>query len=188
MMRALRHCLSLMTLLVSAVHAQDHSAHAGHGAAPPTLPREVGQDAYAAIAEIVAILTQDAATDWSKVDVEALRQHLRDMQLVTVAATVTAQEIPGGALFLVRGEGEVLGAIRRMAPAHAAATVSELPFLVRVSDRSDAVEVRITAATPTDAREVARIRGLGFIGWIASGGHHQAHHLAIARGEAVHRH
>src|ERR1700746_480633 len=42
----------------------------------PTMP---GQDAFGAIQEIVQILDADPKTDWSKVDLEALRQHLIDM-------------------------------------------------------------------------------------------------------------
>ena len=41
--------------------------------ATPTRP---GQDAFAAIQAIVQILDADPQTDWSKVDLEALRQHL----------------------------------------------------------------------------------------------------------------
>jgi predicted RNA binding protein YcfA (HicA-like mRNA interferase family) len=33
---------------------------------------------------------------------------------------------------------------------------------------------------------VQHIRGLGFIGILASGSHHQMHHLAVALGEMVH--
>jgi hypothetical protein len=32
------------------------------------------------------------------------------------------------------------------------------------------------------------IRGLGFIGLLASGSHHQPHHLAMAKGEFMHSH
>jgi hypothetical protein len=42
----------------------------------PTMP---GQDSFGAIQEIVRILEADPNTDWSKVDLEALRQHLIDM-------------------------------------------------------------------------------------------------------------
>jgi hypothetical protein len=42
----------------------------------PTLP---GQDAFGAIQEIVRMLEADPKTDWSKVDLETLRQHLIDM-------------------------------------------------------------------------------------------------------------
>ena len=38
---------------------------------------------------------------------------------------------------------------------------------------------------PDDAKVVARIRGLGFAGLITEGAHHQPHHLAMAKGEAL---
>lgn len=46
----------------------------------PTLP---GQDAFGTIQEIVQILQSDPTTDWSKVNISALRQHLIDMNEVT---------------------------------------------------------------------------------------------------------
>ena len=39
-------------------------------------PIEAGESAFAAIQEIVALLNADPKTDWSKVDIDALRQHL----------------------------------------------------------------------------------------------------------------
>ena len=44
-----------------------------------------GQGAFAAIQEIVEILAADPKTDWSKVNIDALRQHLIDMNNVTLA-------------------------------------------------------------------------------------------------------
>jgi len=185
---SLRTFIAAALLAASPLAAQDHSAHAGHTPPSGRMPTEVGQDAYAAIAEIVAILTADPSTDWTKVNIEALRQHLRDMHLVTLQAEVTRRDVPGGAEFDVRGAGEVAGAVRRMAHAHAGATKAELPFVVTVTELPTATRVRIVAPTATDAATEARIRGLGFIGWVASGGHHQAHHLAIAKGDAAHGH
>jgi hypothetical protein len=46
----------------------------------------------------------------------------------------------------------------------------------------------LLTVTARDPKETQHIRGLGFIGILASGAHHQAHHLAIARGETVHAH
>ena len=46
-----------------------------HMASTPTMP---GQDAFGAIQEIVQILEADPKTDWSKVELEGLRQHLID--------------------------------------------------------------------------------------------------------------
>ena len=42
--------------------------------------------------------------------------------------------------------------------------------------------------TSDDPDVQAKIRGLGFLGLMATGSHHQDHHLAIARGETVHQH
>jgi hypothetical protein len=184
----LRTLIAATLIAAGPLAAQDHAAHAGHTPPSGQVPTAVGQDAYAAIAEIVAILTADPTTDWSTVNIEALRQHLRDMHLVTLQAEVTRRDVPGGAEFEVRGAGDVAGAVRRMAHAHAAATKAELPFVVTVTDPPGPTRVRIVASTTTDAATEARIRGLGFIGWVASGGHHQAHHLAIAKGVAVHGH
>src|SRR6266849_1349046 len=55
-----------------------------------------GQDAFGAMAEVVRILEADPATDWSKVDMERLRQHLIDMNEVVLRASVKATPVPGG--------------------------------------------------------------------------------------------
>ena len=47
------------------------------------------------------------------------------------------------------------------------------------------LRLRVTAKEPSDLRTVARIRGLGFIGLLVQGAHHQPHHLAMAKGEAM---
>jgi hypothetical protein len=92
--------------------------HAGlhRAAATPTMP---GQDAFGAIQEIVRILGADPKTDWSKVDLEALRQHLIDMNEVTLKADAAAQQIDGGLEISVTGTGRTLAAIQRMIPAYA---------------------------------------------------------------------
>ena len=46
----------------------------------------LGQDAFGAIQEIVGILEADPNTDWSKVNISALREHLVDMNEVTLKA------------------------------------------------------------------------------------------------------
>ena len=47
---------------------------------------------------------------------------------------------------------------------------------------SNVLERARLIVTASDAKEVAHIRGLGFIGLLASGPH-QMHHLAMAKGE-----
>lgn len=47
-----------------------------------TTPSIPGQNAFGAIQEIVRMLEADPNTDWRKVDLEVLRQHLIDMNKV----------------------------------------------------------------------------------------------------------
>lgn len=144
---------------------------------------EPGQAAFAAIQEIVQILEADPQTDWSKVDVEALRQHLIDMSNVTLAAHVRSERIDGGMRFIVVGEGGVRDSIRRMTSAHAATMdgVGGWHFTAKETDGGSIVEVRVPA------NDTAKLKGLGFIGVMTRGMHHQEHHLMIARGEHPHR-
>jgi hypothetical protein len=146
----------------------------------PTLP---GQDAFGAIQEVVRVLESDPKTDWSKVDLEALRQHLIDMNDVTLQADVATKPVDGGLEIAVTGSGRTLAAIQRMVPAHA----KEIDGLNGWSARSDPLAdgVRLTV-TSNNPKEVQHIRGLGFIGILVSGSHHQPHHLAMAKGEFAH--
>lgn len=63
-----------------------------------SVPSETGNDAFGTVQEIVAILEADASTDWTRVDLEALRQHLLDMRDMTVNVVVESHDsIPNGA-------------------------------------------------------------------------------------------
>jgi hypothetical protein len=79
-----------------------HGGIGGHGGLPgqqsaatgtPTMP---GQDAFGTIQEIVQILQSDPKTDWSKVNIDALRQHLIDMNEVTLRAAAAQRMIDNG--------------------------------------------------------------------------------------------
>jgi hypothetical protein len=65
----------------------------------------------------VQILDADPKTDWSKVDLEALRQHLIDMDEVTLSAAAAAKRDRGSLKIAVTGLGRTLVAIQRMIPA-----------------------------------------------------------------------
>ncbi len=180
---------ALVTILASGLAAQDHQhvAEMTHpSATTASVPTRPGQAAFGAIAEVVALLDADPATDWSRVDIEALRQHLIDMDNVTMRSRIAAVDVPGGFRASVTGTGEVVASVRRMTTAHARqmrldglaeATVTEIPGGVRLT---------VTATTPDDPRAVARLRGLGAIGFLTLGDHHQAHHAMIARGMGPH--
>jgi hypothetical protein len=156
----------------------------GAAAAPgvATLP---GQDAFGAIAEIVRILDADPQTDWSQVDLERLRQHLIDMNEVVLRAEVKTSPVPGGLMMDVTGAGRTEPAIRAMVIPHAA----ELDQMAGLAAKTEAipggVRLTVTARDAENAKAVARVRGLGFIGLLTLGAHHQPHHLAMARGQAM---
>ena len=120
-------------------------------------------------------------------DVERLRAHLRDMDDVTLRAEVRRDDVPGGARYTVRGTGRTVGAIQRMARAHSAMIGAEAPMRATVEPLADGARVTVVAAAG-DARTATRIRALGFVGVLTTGGHHGPHHLAIAKGELDHSH
>ena len=159
-------------------------AHAGmHGAlTTPTLP---GQDAFGAIQEVVRILDADPKTDWSKVDLEALRQHLIDMNEVTLKADAAPKQIDGGLEIAITGTGRTLVAIQRMIPAYAQNVNGLNGWTAKAASLPDGELLTVTA---TDSKEIQHIRGLGFIGLLVSGSMHQPHHLAMAKGEFDHEH
>ena len=162
----------------------DHAMPNGAAPASETEPTLAGQDAFAAIKEIVGILDADPTTDWSRVDIDALREHLIDMNEVTLHAKAQAEPIEGGVRIRVTGSGRTRDAIRRMVPAHAHEINGWYGWKVATAPIDDGVVLTVTSA---DASKVARIRGLGFMGIMVLGPHHQIHHLAMARGEMPHR-
>jgi len=158
-----------------------------HGQAEANAPTMLGQSAFGAIQEIVHLLEADPNTDWSKVNLEALRQHLIDMDEVTLSADVTTKPIDSGIETTVTGKGRTVEAIQRMVPAHAQEI--ERTHLNGWSAKTEQLPNGVVlTVTSGDPKQVQHLRGLGFIGFMASGSHHQAHHLAIARGQLVHTH
>ena len=149
-----------------------------------------GQAAFGAMAEVVRILEADPATDWSKVDMERLRQHLIDMDEVVLRASVKATQVPGGLSMDVTGAGRTVQSIRAMVIPHAAELDAMPPWSAKAESIPDGVRLTVVARDPGDAKAVARIRGLGFAGLLAQGAHHGPHHLAMAKGEmpAAHKH
>jgi hypothetical protein len=139
--------------------------------------------AFAAIQEIVGILEADPQTDWSKVNIEALRQHLIDMNNVTLHAHATREDVADGIRFLATGDGPVVGSIRRMVFAHAAVMNGVGGWTYQPAEIPNGAALTVTVADPGD---IAQVKALGFIGILAKGSHHQAHHLMIASGRNPH--
>lgn len=149
-----------------------------------------GQDAFGAIAEVVRLLEADPRTDWSRVDLERLRQHLIDMNEVVLRSEVKPRPIPGGLAMDVTGAARTEQAIRAMVVPHAAELSRMSGWVARTEPIPGGLRLTVTARQPEDARIVARIRALGFAGLLVQGGHHGPHHLAMAKGQALpgHRH
>ena len=164
--------------------ADGHHGHAKHAAAAEQ-PLEAGQAAFAAIAEIVALLQADPETDWSMVNLTALREHLVDMNELTLAATVSEEVLADGMAIMVAGEGRTRDAIQRMIPAHAAELDAMAGWSASAEITAEGVSLIVTSPDPAMQ---AKIIGLGFFGLMATGNHHQRHHIAIARGQPVHQH
>ena len=186
-MRAL--LCATVVLVPSLGSAQDHKHTPGMvhptNSAATTLPTLAGQDAYAAVAEVVRILEADSTTDWSRVNLEALRQHLIDLNEVTLHSAARQTPIEGGLSIEVTGEGRALESIQRIMAAHTP-MLDGLPDFVATSGViPNGARLTVRAENPADRKIIAKIRGLGFIGLLTVGEHHAAHHLALARGDAM---
>jgi hypothetical protein len=172
-----------------AIHGQsmggmDHSSHAAamRGAAA-SMP--AGQDAYATVAAVVAALEADSTTDWSRVNIEALRQHLLVMNDVTLGARATQSPVNAGARMDVTGDGRVAQSIRAMLHAHAPELEAMGTYRATVEDIPSGARLTVTASDARDTTTVAKIRALGFMGLLTLGNHHAQHHMALARGTAM---
>jgi hypothetical protein len=142
----------------------------------PTMP---GQDAFGAIQEVVQILQSDPKTDWSKVNIDVLRQHLIDMNEVTLHAAATPRVFDNGIEFTVIGEGRTLEAIKRMVPAHVN-ELREIGWNAKNDELPNGVKLTVTAG---EGQPLTKLKALGFMGIMVQGGHHQPHHLMIAMGQ-----
>jgi hypothetical protein len=157
-------------------HANMMGHHSG------TQPTMAGQDAFGAIQEVVRILEADPTTDWSKVNIAALREHLIDMNEVTLHANATEKALDDGVEITVTGTGRTRDAIKRMVPAHVH-ELAEIGWTARTEDVPDGVKLVVTSK---DAKQVVKLKALGFMGIMVQGAHHQPHHLMMAKGEFRH--
>jgi hypothetical protein len=161
----------------------EHFDHARHGngieATMPTMP---GQEAFGTIQEIVRILEANPTTDWSKVNIAALREHLIDMDELTMRAASSERTLNNGIEIMVTGEGRTLDAIKRMLPAHA----HELGAIGWTAQTENLPNGKKLIVTSNDPKQATKLKALGFMGIMVQGAHHQVHHLMMAKGEFAH--
>ena len=149
------------------------------GVNTPTMP---GQDAFGAIQEIVQILESDPKTDWSKVNIEALTQHLIDMNEVTLHAAALQRDLDNGIEITVTGEGRTADAIKRMVPAHAN-ELHEIGWNAKSEELPNGVKLTVMAS---ETQPLTKLKAFGFMGIMVQGSHHQPHHLMMALGQFTH--
>lgn len=146
---------------------------------PLTMP---GNEIFGTIQEVINKLKADPNTDWSKVDLEALRQHLLDMKAFTEKVSVISQKpIKNGIVIQVKPKTErAIGALKRLFKMHPAMLKMEKGW--DMIAKQDNIQWTITVTTQ-DNSEVEEVRALGYIGLLAEGAHHQRHHWMIATGQ-----
>lgn len=163
----------------------DHALHGQGNLSAGTFLTEPGQGAFAALSEVVRVLEADPDTDWGAVDLAGLRAHLVDMDRLVTDAIVTESALANGISAVATGDAQTIATLQRMVPAHAAQLANDNRWTVETAQIDGSVELRVTSDDPD---VVARIKGLGFFGLMASQDHHRDHHLMMARGEDAHDH
>lgn len=191
-MKRIASSILLITLISSSffVAAQNnHLTHSNNSAYQHTTavdtsliqPAKMGQSAFAAIAEIVALLESDPKTDWSSVDIDALREHLVDMNSLILTAVVSKEVTAENVVFSITGPQAAQRAIKVMVPAHAQQLELIKQWDTSTEIQNNGVTLKLGSKNPS---EIEKISNLGFFGLMAIGAHHQAHHLAMALGKA----
>lgn len=183
--------LVLASTLTANSYAEERPPHdhmsmsQGHSA--PTPLTEPGNGAFAAIQEAIKMLMADPNTDWSRVDLEALRLHLVDMNNFTLYVKVISKKpIPNGVEFTVAPTTkDAEGSLERLFAAHPAILKQESGWDMKVTKNKRSFTARVTSQNQND---IKKIRGLGYIGIIALGQHHQLHHWLMSVGLGPHEH
>ncbi len=146
---------------------------------------EPGNAIFATLQEVVNQLLQDDNTDWEKVDLESLRQHLIDMENFTVNVRVISKtDIEQGVQVLIEpNTTQAAGSLDRALSAHPAMLEQETGWSMVSEKSANNYRIQITSTNPED---VMKIRALGYIGIMTMGSHHQPHHWAMASGNNPH--
>lgn len=181
-------CLAILLQSSVALSADGHSemnhhAHNLNGSASKLT--EAGNDAFGTIQEVINKLNNDPNTDWAKVDIEALRQHLLDMNDMTLNVEVISQTpIRNGLQTIIKPTtARAEEALDRVFKAHPGQLQRETGWQMRVKKTDKQYTLTTTSKISAEAD---KIRGLGYIGLMAYGNHHQPHHWGMATGNNPH--
>ena len=151
---------------------------------PTTVLTEAGTDPFAVIQEAITLLEANPDTDWSMVNIEALRLHLVEMQDMTLNVTVEQEPIKlGFKAVITPTTNRALQSMSRVLSVHPSQMKEETGWNMVVTNNNGIFTI---AVTTDQLQDVDKIRGLGYIGIMAYGNHHQQHHWAMASGENPH--
>ena len=183
---------TIVLMPVLALGTDDHSQHntqpsIHHHMKSSSPLSSAGNYAFWTIQEAIEKLDADPNTDWTKVNMEALREHLVDMQNFTINVDVLSQKpVKKGMEAVVRPTTKSSEeSLERVFAAHPTQLKKEIGWDMKVEKKGDLFTVKVTTDKPA---EVAKIRGLGYIGAMAMGAHHQLHHWSMVKGENPHQH
>jgi hypothetical protein len=101
------------------------------------------------------------------------------MDNITLRAEVKDEPIENGLRFTVTGAGAARDSIRRVVIAHSATMNGVDGWQSEASE----IEGGATLTVRPPAKDENKSNGLGFLGVVTLGMHHQEHHVMIARGE-----
>lgn len=166
--------------------ASTRAANGDHAHAKGMVPLcHPGNAIFGAVQEVIQKVETDSSISWSEVDLDTLRSHLLDMQRVAAEVSVADRTpIDGGVSFLARPEtAEARSALERVLAAHPRVLEAETGWSMRAESEGEGFRVQVTGSTEGAAE---KIRGLGYIGILAYGQHHQRHHWMIAAGSHPH--
>lgn len=165
--------------------ADVHSHHSGHRSSNIPQLTEAGNDAFGSVQEIIMRLRANPKTDWSRVNLEALRQHLVDMRNFTYEVTVLKQtRIKFGLSILLKPNNpQSASSLGRVFLAHPEQLKKETGWTMKTASKDGNYILTVTGKTKADA---VKIQGLGYIGVMAWGEHHQRHHWLMATGGSPH--
>ncbi len=185
--------LSIVATIIAVPMASAHMHHAnmnhaammGHNAAPTQVVlTESGTDPFATLQEVIAALEANPDTNWEKVNIEALRLHLVEMQDMTTNVDVKQQYIDNGFQVVVMPTtNRAVKSLIRVLSGHPAQMKAETGWDMQVQNNDGVFTLTVTT---DNAKDIAKLRGLGYIGVMAYGNHHQPHHWAMASGDNPH--
>jgi polyhydroxyalkanoate synthesis regulator phasin len=147
--------------------------------------KEAGNDIFSTIQEVIDKLNNDPDTDWGKVDIEALRQHLLDMNDMAMNVEVVNQKpLKNGlevtVLPITERAEKTLAKVFNVHPIHLKRETGWSMQVVRNNKQF------IITTTTEDPKQVKKIIALSYIGLMAYGKHHQPHHWGISTSQNPH--